>query len=334
MGDVILTTPIIRQLRQAFPNAYIAYLTEDTFAPLLQHNPYLDEIIPLQIAKSETENSFQALVRQANFIRDLRRKTFDLVIDLFGNPRTALLTWLSGARWRVGGDFRGRGLLYNLRISASKEKLDAIAFHQLSLKKIGLESVDYTTDIFLNNHEIQNAQDYLKSKGLHLNKPVVGLHPGATWPNKRWPVKYFQKLAEHLLAEQVQVFVSCGPDEQEIAGALRKTQKAGLTISEVLPLRKLAAIQKWFDLQISNDCGIMHLAVAVGTPTFGIFGPGEPDIWFPYRPESGHKAFWADIECRPCHKDFCPLGTLACMHETTPELIFREAMRVVGAKIK
>jgi heptosyltransferase-2/heptosyltransferase-3 len=329
MGDVILTTPLIRQLRQAFPNAYIAYLTEDRFAPLLQHNPHLDEIIPMQITNSAAEKGVQALIRQAKFIRDLRHKKFDLVIDLFGNPRTALLTWLSGARWRVGGDFRGRGWLYNLRVSPPTEKLDAIAFHQLSLKKIGLEPGDKVTEIFLNNKEIENAHDYLKNKGLLLNNPIVGLQPGATWPNKRWPVKYFQKLAEYLLAEQVQVFVSCGPGEQEIAGTLHDSQKAGLAIGEVLPLRKLAAIQKLLDLQISNDCGVMHLAAAVGTPTFGIFGPGEPDIWFPYRAELGHKAFWADIACRPCHKDFCPLGTLACMHATTPEVVFQETMRVL-----
>jgi len=331
MGDVILTTPLIRQLRLAFPHAHLAYLTEDTFAPLLHHNPNLDEIIALHLPGSRGEKGLQSLVQQAKFIRRLRQKKFDLAIDLFGNPRTALLTWLSGARWRVGGDFRGRGLLYNLRVALPNEKLDAIAFHQLSLEKIGLHSGDKKTEIFLAEDEIRAAQAYLEKKGFDLSQPIVGLHPGATWPNKRWPVASFMELAKALLAEEVQVFVSCGPGEQEITAAMHAIDHAGLAIGEVLPLRQLAAILKLLNLSISNDCGVMHLAVAVDTPTFGIFGPGEPNIWFPYCKELGHRTFWADIECRPCHKDFCPLGTLACMHKTTPDMVFKEAMRIIKA---
>ncbi|MFQ5631814.1 MAG: glycosyltransferase family 9 protein [bacterium] len=333
MGDVILTTPIIRQLRHVFPNAYIAYLTEDKFAPLLQNNPLLDEIIPLQITNIQHKSSLQALKRQAKFIRDFRAKKFDLAIDLFGNPRTALLTWLSGARWRVGGDFRGRGLLYNLRVQAPVEKLDAIAFHQLSLQKIGLEADSKKTEIFLADNEIQSAQHYLERKGFDLSQPIVGLHPGASWPNKCWQVEYFKKLAQELLAEQVQIFVSCGPGEQELLRPLQEIRNARLVFGEVLPLRQLAAVLRHLNLYITNDCGVMHLAVAVDTPTFGIFGPGEPNIWFPYRKEFGHKAFWADIECRPCHKNECPLGTLACMHETTPEMVFKEAMHFLTWQI-
>lgn len=321
MGDVILTTPLIRQLREAFPHAHLAYLVEETYAPLLEHNPHLDEILPLSLSGKG--------MQQIGLIRTLRSRRFDLAIDLFGNPRTALLTWLSGARWRVGGDFRGRGKLYNIRVPSSAEKPDAIAFHQRSLQAIGLPPGDKNTEIFLTENEIAEAKSFLQRQGLAANRAIAGLHPGATWPNKRWPIEYFVELAKKLLAEKIQIFVTCGPGEQALVAPFQKIDDPRLVVGEVLSLRQLAAVLAHFKLHISNDCGVMHLAAAVGTPTFGIFGPGEPEIWFPYAAGDGHRAFWADIECRPCHKDFCPLGTLACMHETPPNTVFRQAMALL-----
>lgn len=321
MGDVILTTPLIRQLREAFPSAQLAYLVEDKFAPLLQHNPHLDEIITLNLSGS--------LAEQLTLIRKLRSYKFDLAIDLFGNPRTALLSWLSGASWRIGGDFRGRGRLYNIRLAEPTKRHHAIAFHQRSLQSIGLPAGDIRTEIYLTEAEKQAASEYLSYHGLDVQRPIVGLHPGATWPNKRWPIEHFIELAEKLLAEKVQIFVTCGPGELEHLEPFHRLAHSNLVIGEVLPLRQLAAVLMYFRLHISNDCGVMHLSAAVGTPTFGIFGPGEPDIWFPYDETAGHQVFWADIDCRPCHKDYCPLGTLACMHETRPHAVFQQAMKLL-----
>jgi ADP-heptose:LPS heptosyltransferase len=92
-----------------------------------------------------------------------------------------------------------------------------------------------------------------------------------------------------------------------------------------LPLRRLAALLQRVDVMVSNDCGPMHLAPAVGTPAVGIFGPGQPEIWFPYREDSGHRAVQASIECIQCGRDYC--SKMDCMRAVTVEEVFRAASR-------
>lgn len=315
MGDVILTTPLIRRLKEVFPEARLSYLTQDTFAPMLFHNPHLDEVIAWPVSGSITE--------QWRVYRQVRQRRFDLAIDLFGNPRTALMTWLTGAPVRVGGDFRGRGKLYNVRVPAPTTELNAIDFHWRSLEAFGVDKGDNRTEIFLIEQEKKWARNFLEERSLDLSRPIVGLHPGATWPNKRWPEKYFAELARQLIDKNIQVLITQGPGEEkivmEVMRQISSPKPTGAVSPPVLNLRQLASVQNQMQVFVSNDCGVMHLAVAAGTPTIGLFGPSQPHIWFPYDRAAGHQALWHEIECRPCHKNFCPLGHLNCQNELLPE---------------
>jgi lipopolysaccharide heptosyltransferase II len=320
MGDVILTTPLIRRLKMVFPEARLSYLTQDAFAPLLWHNPHLDEVMAWPVRGSITE--------QWRVYHQVRQRRFDLAIDLFGNPRTALMTWVTGASIRVGGDFRGRGKLYNVRVPAPTTELNAIDFHWRSLEALGIDKGDNRTEIFLADDEKKWAQNFLEEKSLDMTRPIVVLHPGATWPNKRWPEKYFAELARQLIGKNIQVLITQGPGEEKIVMEVRRqisppnqTNGAQLVLLPLLGLRQLAGVQKLIRVFVSNDCGVMHLAVAAGTPTIGLFGPSQPHIWFPYDRAAGHLALWHPIDCRPCHKNFCPLGHLNCQNELLPERV-------------
>lgn len=329
MGDVILTTPLIRQLKKAFPTARLSYLTQDTFAPLLLHNPNLDEVIAFPLRDS--------LVAQARFYRGLRQRRFDLAIDLFGNPRTALMTWATGAKMRVGGDFRGRGKLYNIRVPAPAVEPHAIDFHWRSLAALGIEKGGDRTEIFIAPAEKKWARDCLNGFKIDLSRPVVGLHPGATWPNKRWPEKYFAELALQLFKKDIQVLITQGPGEENIAQEViwritAQQRDAMIVLLPVLTLRQLASVQQQMRVFVSNDCGVMHLAVAAGTPTIGLFGPSQPHIWFPYDQTAGHLALWQPIECRPCHQNFCPLGHLDCQNQLEPERVFAAVRERLSVK--
>ena len=329
MGDVILTTPLIRQLKKTFPAARLNYLTQDTFAPLLLHNPNLDEVISFPPHSS--------LMVQARFYRQLRQRRFDLAIDLFGNPRTALMTWATGAKIRVGGDFRGRGKLYNVRVPAPPVEPNAIDFHWRSLIALDIEKGDDRTEIFMAPAEKKWARDCLNGFKIDLSRPVVGLHPGATWANKRWPEKYFAELALQLFKKDIQIIISQGPGEEAIAQEViwrisAQQRDATIVLLPVLSLRQLAGVQQQMRVFVSNDCGVMHLAVAVGTPTIGLFGPSQPPIWFPYDQAAGHLALWQPIECRPCHQNFCPLGHLDCQNKLEPERVFAAVMERLPVK--
>lgn len=327
MGDVILTTPLIRRLKEIFPEAQLSYLTQDAFAPLLWHNPHLDEVVAFPVRGN--------LAAQARFYYQLRQRHFDLAIDLFGNPRTALMTWLTGAAIRVGGDFRGRGKLYNVRVPAPPAEPHAIDFHWRSLEALGIAKGDHHTEIFIVEEEKQWARKFLQDLKINWSEPLVGLHPGATWPNKRWPEKYFAALARQLCERNVQVVITQGPGEENVVMEVRrqisppelaKGRSAGITLLPVLSLRQLASVQQQMRVFVSNDCGVMHLAVAAGTPTIGLFGPSQPQIWFPYDQRADHLALWQPVECRPCHQNFCPLGHLDCQNQLAPERVLAAVM--------
>ncbi len=328
MGDVILTTPLIRQIRRLFPDAHIVYLTDERFAPLLEHNPHLNDIIPVRTAGDD--NFFRSVLNTTRLMAYLRRQHFDLTIDLFGNPRTALQCWITGAATRVGGDFRGRRRFYTVRVPQDNLLRTAIDFHWKSFEALGLEIGDNRTEVFVSDAEREWAKEYLSSKGVSFNQPIIGLHPGATWPNKRWPAQKFGEVAKQLIREGRQIVMTQGPNEREFAEAVVQSTDGDSSqpiILDVLDLRQLAAVLAQLSVYVANDGGAMHLAVAVGTKTLGIFGPNQPEIWFPYSKEDGHLALVEQVDCRPCHKDYCPLGTLACLENLSPACVAKEILQ-------
>jgi lipopolysaccharide heptosyltransferase II len=311
IGDIVLTTPIIRALRQAYPEAYLAYLGEARAVSLLEHNPYLDEILPFDFSRP-------GLLEQPRITWLLRRKKFDLAIDLFGNPRSALLTYLSNAPIRVGPARRGRGRLYTIEVQDDGHTKSAIDFHYQSLRALGIPPAGEQTEIFLTEKERQEGREMLAGSLGNVLAPggkVVALHPGATWPAKRWGPERFAALAERLqrLSGLSVVFTS-GPGEEEILRAVLAASTSPLPVLKHLTLRHLAAVLAACSGYVTNDAGPMHISVAVGTPTVGLFGPGEEEIWFPY--QAPHQALRRDVPCHPCHLDFCNRqgeGYMECM---------------------
>jgi ADP-heptose:LPS heptosyltransferase len=147
------------------------------------------------------------------------------------------------------------------------------------------------------------------------------MHPGATWPAKRWFPDRYATLANALISGfDAQILLTMGPNEEVLASSVMRSCHFPIIEPELLTLRQLAAVLKFVWVYICNDCGPMHLAPAVGTPTVGIFGPGEPDIWFPYNPSKGHQLIYHQIDCSQCHQDLCE--KMDCMKAISVEDVF------------
>lgn len=298
IGDVVLTTPVIRSIRNALPDAYIAYMTDAQAASLLEHNPCLDEIIPFDF----TRPTWREQPRVAAL---LWRRHFDLAIDLFGNPRSALLTLLSGAGTRVGLNRPGRGRFFTVRVQDEPRRKTAIDFHMQFLQAVGIPRASERTEIFLTDMERARARERLLA-AVKEPGPFVCLHPGATWPAKRWLPEHFASVAEVIRERfDARVILTAGPNDGEAISRVLQASVRPLPVFQGLPLRELAAVVGECRACVANDSGPMHIAAAVGTPTVGIFGPGEEDIWFPYPASEGHTALRHDVPCHPCHLDFC-----------------------------
>ena len=330
IGDVVLTTPLIRTLRETFPSASISYLGEKHAVSLLEENPFLDEIIPIDLANS-------SLSAQLSLYARLHAERFDCVVDLFSNPRSALLAFATRAATRVGADRRGRRRLYTVRIADDGRPKTAIEFHYQSLAALGIAPRSFKTELYLTDAEREWASAYCVSRGIAPSRRLIALHCGGTWPAKLWEKDRFVELGRRCAAElgSAIVLTGGGNDRQVVSDVRQQLPDAVDAVG--LTLRQLAALLDRADAMVSNDCGAMHIAVAVDTPTIGIFGPGEDDIWFPYTKKyygdaTPHRALRKDVPCHPCHLDICNRtgnGYMECMRLLSVYEVFTAVKEIV-----
>lgn len=323
IGDVLLTTPVIHTLRDAFPDAHIAYLGDAKAVSLLEHNPYLNEIIPFDF--SGDSFAYQLKMYKRMFV-----EKYDLTIDLYSNPRSALMTFATRARVRIGGDSSGRGKLYTIRIHDDGTLKSAIDYHYQSLAPLGIAPKYYDTEIFLTEQERVDALSFVKSLGIDPSKKNIAIHPGATWPNKIWLKENFAGLIARLVAQSdANILLSPGPKDGELMAQLRQDFRNRVFALPLLPVRHLAAVLSLCAVFVSNDCGPMHIGVAVGAKTIGIFGPEPVEIWFPYDRSKGHIPLFKKLHCSPCRTTRClrdAAGYLECMRLITVDEVFSLVM--------
>lgn len=308
LGDVVLTLPVLQILRERFPRIRVDYLTKAPGADLLAGDPRLEMIHRLGgDGPGET----------IRLVRALRGRRYALAIDFLANPRSAILTRLSGARVRVGGTRRGRRHLYTHQVAVPGSVREATGYHLYHLQAIGIPAGDLKPVLPLHPEERERARSVLATlaPGGESGAGVrVGIHPGGKWEVKRWPAEYFARLADTLSKDlNASVYVIAGPGEERYVRDLLSHATCGVTVVPVQPVRMVAALIDSLDCMVVGDGGIMHIAVAVGTPTVGIFGSSEPDIWFPYERHGPYYAAVAPVACRPCHSHTC--DHLSCLRE-------------------
>jgi len=275
LGDVILSTPLVQVLRELFPESRLDYLVEAAFAPALENCPALNQVHVLEAHASTGETW--------SLVRRLRAVGYDWALDLFGNPRSALLCLLSGAHRRVGSRRGLRSRLYHHRRGRPEGDPSAILHHLdkatplLRQAGIAWNAPTPPPRIWLREEERRSGRDIVGSSGA-----AILLHPGSKWPDKAWPASRWSELAVALRERRRgEVLVVSPPGEDEQAHRIAE-EAGGLRVLPPLGLRALFGVLSQAGLYVGNDGGILHAAVALGTPSLGLFGPTEPEIWFPY----------------------------------------------------
>ncbi len=318
LGDVVLTLPVIDALQSRFPNCEIDYLTRPPADALLRADSRLSQVFTLPAGQS---------LRDATaMIAALRKRRYQLAIDFYSNPRSAWLTWLSGARVRIGGNRRGRRYLYTHPTTVPQQVRAASEFHMHYLRPLGIHQAPGKPNVEIAEDSKKWADEWLIEK--RLAGRLVGLHPGGKWSVKRWPLERFQQLARLLAERGDRVVVFTGPGETRLSKELADAVEGSAALVPERSIADVAALISRLNAMVVSDGGVMHVSVAVNTPTVGIFGSAEPDKWFPYEHLGAFRAAFEPIDCRPCHQHECPLGHTRCLKDITPQRVLADVEAV------
>lgn len=326
LGDIVHALPVLATLRKSYPQAHIAWLVNHSFAPLLQGHPLLSEAILFdRHGYGEMLGNAGMLGSFGDFVVSLRRRQFDLVIDLQGLFRSGFLTAATGARTRVGfataREFAA--LAYNLRVSCPHDVRHAVDRNLRVAAALGLDIGDPQFPLGLRLHETTAAQGMLNYAAGEPIDRFTAIIPGARWTTKQWSPLRFAELIDRLHAAGHPPCVLLGsPDERGVAAQIvDRCQTRVIDLVGKSNLRELAALLDLSQQVICNDSGPMHIAAALGKPTIALFGPTDPRRCGPYSPTA--QVVQTPIPCSPCYLRSCTHHS--CMQRLSVEAVLTAA---------
>jgi lipopolysaccharide heptosyltransferase II len=346
IGDVVFTTPLVRALKRAYPDAHLTYLVEPQALAVVRENPHLDEVI---VAPRRS-----GVARMADDLRlagRLRREHYDIVLDLHGGPRSAWLAWLSRAPVRIGYEIPGRTWMYTRAVARPRVlRRRHSVVNQWDL----LEAIDGwpsggplptrdAVEMSLDRGADAQVARRLEAAGVTAAHELVVVHVSAGNPFRRWPEPAFVALVSGLARGSAarRVVLSSGPSDREAAAKIGAAarQSLGPAADRILDvgefdLAELRALIERSRLFIGGDSGPLHIAATTSTPIVGIYGPTEPARSAPWRDPRfpTESVDIAGLPCRPCDQRVCEPGDFRCLTTLKPEDVLSAAMRAMNAR--
>ena len=328
LGDVILSIPSIRALREKFPDAWISVLVGRKSRKIIRNCPYVNDTIVYEEALGHKRSG--GIFRMA---RLLAKEDFDMVIDLQNNKNSHLLSYLCGARIRLGHDNGKWSFLLNDKAKEISASAMPPLEHQFRvLKLLGLETFDKRLELWTEKEEDQKVRDFLESQWVSPSQTLVGINPGSSlrWPTKQWPIENFAKLCDELAKRNIRVVITGSSEDSQSAEELfRLTRNKPLNAVGKTSITELVSLIRRCQVFISSDSAPMHIASSVDVPLLAIFGPTDPKRHLV--PPSRYQVFWKEVPCSPCYLRNCPIG-LICMNRITVQEILDAALHFIKEK--
>ena len=322
IGDIVLSTPLIKKIKDTYPDSDITYVTTPSGEAILKNNPHLNNIIAY-----DKRGEHKGISGVWQLGKRLRYENFNMVITPHRYLRSSILSWLSRSPIRKGYDIASGSCLFTEKIKYDKTKHEVeklLSFVAPENKK------RYEIELYPGEKEKMKG-DNLWKENLLEDKKVVVLAPGSKWFTKQWPVEYFNKLAKSLKKlSNVRLIVVGGKDEIN----LPIEKENIIDMRGKTSLLELADILSRADVVVTNDSSPIHIASAFKKPKiFALFGPTiEKFGFFPWSLNS--KVFQVDgLKCRPCGihgGKSCPEKHFKCMRDILPEEVFNEIKEYLG----
>jgi heptosyltransferase-2 len=327
IGDAVMCTPALAELRSGFPHAQMTLLVNSTIAELLRENPHLDHIWIYDRAGRHRD-----LMGKFNLSQEIARESFDMAV-LFQNAfEAALLARLARIPIRYGYPTDGRGFLLTAHAPLPKGSCHQVDYYLRLLRPLGINGSSKKLYLKTTPQEDEATREYLRSQGIHDAESVVGINPGATYgAAKRWSTERYASLADRMIESlKAKVLILGGPGEEKLGHAISAQMKnTALVLSGRLTVRELMTAIKQCNLLITNDSGPMHIAAAFEVPLVAIFGPTDPQTTSPLGDQS--LLLRKPVECSPCLLRKCPIDH-RCMARITVEEVFVAAEKQLKAQ--
>jgi heptosyltransferase I len=350
VGDVVHTFPFLNRLRRRYPAARIDWVLKPAIAELVRHHPAIDNVLlyPHQASSHRRQSGWPALAAGSRLLAELRSAHYQLVIDLHGQLRTAILARATGAPHRIGFD-RPRAQIWR----GSERKIPSLArkhawqgaregswlayTHRLSIPTLDMHAVDrylrfgsmlglaedgVDFSFAIPDRSAARADRLLREQFIDIaDSRLAIVAPGTIWETKHWSAEGFAQVARHLIGKNLTVVLIGSNGERAVCQQVANAAPGAVNLAGLTTLSELAAIIRRATICITNDSGPMHLAVALNRPVISIFGPTD-SLWIgPYR--RSESVLSAALACSPCYLRWlsrCPHHH-ACMRRVSAQAV-------------
>lgn len=319
IGDLILTLPVTQALRRSFPGHRITVVAIPAAAAVLRDHPSIDAVIVYDKRGADRGiGGFWQLVRR------LRQAGAGTAIVPHRSLRSALAVFLARIPRRIGFDRSAGRLLFTdvVRYDAAAHEVDR---NLALLGPCGITDAAVRIPVLPASEADRAVVDrWLQERGCRPGETLVGIAPGSVWFTKRWPARHFAHLVAALSRDGIRTVLAGGEEDRDLCQGIAEAAAPGLTVlnaAGAFTLRQSGELFRRCSVIVTNDSAPLHLAGAVGTVTFAIFGATVPS--FGFGPLGPHDRVFEThgLACRPCAihgGKRCPIGTFVCMEELAP----------------
>ncbi|MEW6347419.1 MAG: glycosyltransferase family 9 protein [Thermodesulfobacteriota bacterium] len=344
LGDVVHTLPVVHALKRCYPHCHIGWIVQSSFKGVIEHDPAVDEILPISIPSTSEPGSgpwvvARALAATLRTLRGLRKRLkaapYDVVLDLHASLRSGFMGLVNPAGLRIGfSDAKELNPVFqHVRLVTDPAQPHAVDKNLAFARHFGCTPISEDFRVVTGEQALERARAFLAESGIRDQEPRVYANPATRWETKHWTVDGWASVADMLAVQAgIRVIFCGGPgDRAYIERITAKMKSPPVVAAGRLTLIESAALMGLCDLYLGVDSGPMHIAAFSGRPVVAVFGPTDPAKVGPYG--SGHRVVRNEaLDCLACRKRAC--NEHACMAGITAEQVFSEVLTVLKSEAK
>ena len=340
LGDVVHTLPVAHAIKRCYPASHIGWIIQKTFTPIIEHDPAVDELIPIHIPSTSDPKAnrgayYQAFKATLSTITELRRrfaiKPYDFVLDLHASFRSGLLALTNPGGMRIGfAEAKELNPLFqHKKLATNPDKHHAVDKNIVFANFLECPPEPQDFHVFVSGQARNKVHEFLSKKGITDSDIVVYANPAARWETKFWTVPAWAELADMLVKHNniFVVFAGSPQDVHYIEQITKNVKTRVVSAAGKLNLAEAVALIERANVYVGVDSGPMHIAAFTGTPVVALFGPTEPDKVGPYG--HGHKVITLDdLDCLGCRKRQC--SDRQCLETMSPSTVYEATLNQLG----